>query len=343
MIGIYQIKNKITNKIYIGSSLDIHERWINHKSELKHQRHHSIHLQRAWNKHGSDNFEFIVLENCDDENIYIREQHYLDILLFAQDYINGVNTKFLELGYNLKPIAEKGFWGKHTEQTIHKMIVNRRNFQPIIAYDLDKTLIYEFRSANECAKIINTSQSVVLNACNSHNFQLIKVPYLVAYLKDSDLIKNYVVKDKHKYSPILCYDVYGNFIRMFDNRFICCDYFKLSPGNLETRLDNPIKKKILSKGNTIQYIFIRKSEINKYQKKLIKLKIKWLHIFNSLSKLSGNKIEVYDLFDELICRCNHLSEVGAIVNATPSNLHNALVGKRAQAKQLIFRYCDDIV
>lgn len=67
MIGIYEIRNKYNGKRYIGQSLDVIDRLRHHKSELRHNRHNNSYLQRSWHKYGEDNFEFAVLEECDEK------------------------------------------------------------------------------------------------------------------------------------------------------------------------------------------------------------------------------------------------------------------------------------
>lgn len=78
MTGIYMIKNKINKKKYYGSAKDITKRWKRHINDLNKNQHQNIKLQRSWNKYGSDNFEFIVLEECLFEELLIIEQKYLD-------------------------------------------------------------------------------------------------------------------------------------------------------------------------------------------------------------------------------------------------------------------------
>jgi group I intron endonuclease len=75
--GIYQIINPLDGKIYIGSSNNIPYRWKKHVERLKSEKHHSIHLQRAWNKR---EYEFILetIEYCSEERLIEREQYYLD-------------------------------------------------------------------------------------------------------------------------------------------------------------------------------------------------------------------------------------------------------------------------
>jgi group I intron endonuclease len=80
--GIYQIKNLINGKIYIGSSVNIQVRWWTHKSRLRRGIHGNPHLQSAWNKYGEDAFEFSILEIVEKrEDAVILEQDYLDMFL----------------------------------------------------------------------------------------------------------------------------------------------------------------------------------------------------------------------------------------------------------------------
>jgi group I intron endonuclease len=76
--GVYQIRNTINGKIYIGSSKEIEERWKRHLKDLQDGRHHNIKLQRAFNKYGEAAFVFEVIELADPNCLLIREQSYLD-------------------------------------------------------------------------------------------------------------------------------------------------------------------------------------------------------------------------------------------------------------------------
>lgn len=67
-IGIYYIKCLSTGNMYIGSSINIRERWQQHVSLLRRGTHHSTYLQNSWNKYGEDNFEFGVLLRLFEDN-----------------------------------------------------------------------------------------------------------------------------------------------------------------------------------------------------------------------------------------------------------------------------------
>jgi group I intron endonuclease len=78
MTGIYMLKNKLNDNCYVGQSVNIHKRWIDHKTPSK--RSHGTVLARALSKYGCENFELIVLEYCSDDKLNEREIYYIDSL-----------------------------------------------------------------------------------------------------------------------------------------------------------------------------------------------------------------------------------------------------------------------
>lgn len=78
MIGIYKIENIINHKIYIGKSIFVEKRFKEHKYALINNCHINKHLQSAWNKYGSENFEFSIIEECSKSNINEREIYWIN-------------------------------------------------------------------------------------------------------------------------------------------------------------------------------------------------------------------------------------------------------------------------
>lgn len=111
MMCIYCIKNIINNKIYIGSTCDFKRRKKRHLLQLRTNSHHSILLQRAYNKYGEDNFTFEVLEIITDKKELLKKE---------QEYIDNLKP-FAPNGYNVSHLAtncclygeENGMYGKH--------------------------------------------------------------------------------------------------------------------------------------------------------------------------------------------------------------------------------------
>jgi group I intron endonuclease len=78
--AVYSIAHPSSTKVYVGSSIDVDKRWCSHRKDLELLRHRCQHLQRAWNKHGGENFVFTILEECQPvkEQLLSREQHWMD-------------------------------------------------------------------------------------------------------------------------------------------------------------------------------------------------------------------------------------------------------------------------
>ena len=88
--GIYMILNKANNKIYIGQSVDVNQRWKQHKADLRHKNHENKHLINSWHKYGEESFEFILLCECEESQLNTMEQYYI----FCFDSSNS------KIGYN---------------------------------------------------------------------------------------------------------------------------------------------------------------------------------------------------------------------------------------------------
>lgn len=59
---IYKIRNVVNQKFYVGSTTNMKERARTHRNRLRRGKHHSAHLQAAWNKYGEECFVFEVVE-----------------------------------------------------------------------------------------------------------------------------------------------------------------------------------------------------------------------------------------------------------------------------------------
>lgn len=80
MIGIYYIQCLKTKRKYVGSSNNIEKRWKRHLRELKSNSHCNSFLQRTYNKYGSDNLIFVVLEILDNIDLSEKEMYYISKL-----------------------------------------------------------------------------------------------------------------------------------------------------------------------------------------------------------------------------------------------------------------------
>ena len=119
MIGIYAIKNKITNKMYIGQAINIQKRFISHKKSLIKKMHHSIKLQNSWNKYGEENFEFLIIEKCLIDELNSREIYWIN-------HYNSHNK-----GYNCTKGGNGTYGYKFTNEQLKKLSKSHKGQIPI--------------------------------------------------------------------------------------------------------------------------------------------------------------------------------------------------------------------
>lgn len=109
--GVYFIRCTTNGRVYVGSAAScMHQRWYNHARDLRRRKHHSILLQRAWDKYGETAFVFGVLELCDPSDCVAREQFHIDSLQSSNP----------NLGFNICPKAGSSLGIKHTPETCQK-------------------------------------------------------------------------------------------------------------------------------------------------------------------------------------------------------------------------------
>jgi len=114
--GIYQIRNFINGRIYIGSSNRFKSRAYQHKSELEKGIHKNKFMQNDFNKCGTEAFVFEVLEVITEkENRKNVEQTYIDKFFDnCNNCYNIVKTVY----------PDPTFFSKTPEETIAKRILS---------------------------------------------------------------------------------------------------------------------------------------------------------------------------------------------------------------------------
>lgn len=133
LTGIYKIVNKINNKVYVGQSIDIIERWRQHGYKAFNQKelayNSAIHV--AFRKYGIENFELIILEECSVFELDEREIYWIqkldcltpngyNILAGGQKY--RVTKTYSKCGKVLRSCNKSGFCIDCYKQEIRKHI-----------------------------------------------------------------------------------------------------------------------------------------------------------------------------------------------------------------------------
>lgn len=96
--GIYQVKNTVNGKMFLGSSLNLEGPLNRHRFMLKIGSHTNKALQNDWNQLGADAFAFEILEEVkmkDDPNFNLQDELTLLEMIWLE------KLQPVENGYNL--------------------------------------------------------------------------------------------------------------------------------------------------------------------------------------------------------------------------------------------------
>ena len=183
--GIYCIENTKNHKKYIGQSIDIYQRWYAHKSKLNMNKHHSHHLQQAWNKYGDNCFIFYIIETCDESLLNEREIYWIK---YYNTYFDGYNETFGGEGY-------------------------ARQTRKVYQYSLSGEFIKEWNSVYEIQEELGFNENTIRNVCNNNKEHLSAYGYQWSYQKN-DNIGEYNSLNQKK--TVYQYDKQGNLVNVYD-------------------------------------------------------------------------------------------------------------------------------
>ena len=87
-MGVFQIRNTVNGKIYVGSSLNLDAIWNRNKMELNFGNHRNSILQSEWKQFGERNFTYEILAEVvqkDEDRIdYNKEVKTLEGMFIAE-------------------------------------------------------------------------------------------------------------------------------------------------------------------------------------------------------------------------------------------------------------------
>jgi len=109
--GIYRWINKVNNKEYIGSAIDLRTRFYVYYS-IKRLNSSKMLINNALKKYGYSNFSLEILEYCSSSELLERENYYI---------------KILKPEYNILKEARSSLGYKHSEEALLKMSAIRKN------------------------------------------------------------------------------------------------------------------------------------------------------------------------------------------------------------------------
>lgn len=162
--GVYQIKNKINGKSYVGSSINIRSRFSNHMNRDS-RRYYWRDFYKDVVKYGRNNFEFIILEECNKEDLLTREKYWYDKIKPEYNFdipteqpfkLNSVKKLAKETDrYKQSIINRKTLYNTEKYKNLFSQIQNKRK-RKVDMYK-NNVLICSFDSLSDAARYIDNN------------------------------------------------------------------------------------------------------------------------------------------------------------------------------------------
>lgn len=187
--GIYLIFNLVSGKRYVGSSINIYNRFHEYIHILKINEAHNKHLQNSWNKYGEESFVFQVLEYCEPKVQFEREQYYIDLI--KPEYNLTLNV-VANTGHKVE---------EETKKKISNTLKAKYASGEITTYKQEhawiKCYIYNiktFKIEAECKNIADACRLLKDKHGHVTEGNLIRNRYIVSRTKFSDVneLRNYI-------------------------------------------------------------------------------------------------------------------------------------------------------
>lgn len=134
--GVYAITCLSSGKMYIGQAENFNKRLKMHFSLLKRNKHHCVHLQRAFNKYGENNFSWNVVEYCDLSKLDELEQMHIDkhfgsgVLFNTSKHVGNPMKGEKHTQESLEKISKSGRGRIVTPETRRKISDSRKGISP---------------------------------------------------------------------------------------------------------------------------------------------------------------------------------------------------------------------
>ena len=198
--GIYKFTNLINNQVYIGQSINIEQRYKQHKTNCHLPDRNQSKFYQALNEFGIDNFSFEILELCEPDQLNDKEIYwinYYDAVNAGYNTLSGGSYGYIvdrqlifdawNEGLSIQKIAEKldvckttvrnalHGYDKYSVEESHKRggqmafetaLSNQSHnslkiSNAVYQYDLNGNFIQKYNSVYEAARCTNTQESSI--------------------------------------------------------------------------------------------------------------------------------------------------------------------------------------
>jgi group I intron endonuclease len=273
---VYIYTNKVNSKVYIGQTINLYNRKIQHKNAKDNLPFHC-----AIRKYGLYNFDYSVLKTI---VTYNHEDLFFLMNFWEKFYIKEYKSNDRRFGYN---IESGGNNTPKSEETKEKFKKNHCNFKgknhpqwgthlsnerkqklreyhsiPIVQLSLDGDFIKEWTSSTEASFSLGFGRSGIISICKCAKGEMLTYKGFIFIRKKDYTLKAIQERIKLKHKPHNCKPVYqytkeGTFIKKWNTRKEAEVYYNAS----ESTIYHSIKGNYVSLGYRWSYNKVIKLEI----------------------------------------------------------------------------------
>lgn len=121
MICVYKILSPNLQECYVGGTIDFENRKYVHKSSIN-----NTGSKKLFEKYGFDNCTFLVLEQCEEEELKVKEQWWID-------HSVGIVNKIRAHGQKDRKVDKQEYYKAKKEQFLAKCKAYREENKEAIA------------------------------------------------------------------------------------------------------------------------------------------------------------------------------------------------------------------
>lgn len=199
--GIYMIT--CNNKSYIGSSVNIYLRMLEHRSYLRGNRHGNRYLQNCYNKYGENSLEIKILEICERNIPLLREKE----LFYIKNNICELNLT-MPVTYEMKDSTKLQISTTLKSKYSSGEIINfnKGKGKYVEMYDYIGSLVYSKIGIADLSRKLQYSNRSVIRQSLLRGNHLFKNN--IIFHKDNNNYEEWIKRIKGKTIPI--YKIYEN-------------------------------------------------------------------------------------------------------------------------------------
>jgi L-fucose mutarotase/ribose pyranase (RbsD/FucU family) len=238
--GIYMWNNKTTNKIYIGSSIDLKRRLASYFKNSVLLRDSCMPVCIALLKYGHSNFTLEILEYCDKNTVIDRENHYFH--LFKPEYnvakLAGQPPKLEYTSEIKKKISDtlKEYYKDPENLKTSSLVQKGHN---LIVIDIINNNVTEFHAIKAAAKVLNIDRRIITKALKSD----LEIVILDRYIfKSIGNLQDLKIKDQVSSKSLNVLDLETNMKTTYLSISSAAEALNVYPQSLSTYLRNKTSK-----------------------------------------------------------------------------------------------------